>query len=219
MRRERHMRALHIAVLTMALVLSPLLAATDGSAVRRVGVSTADRYLRITFGFRDAFTPAVIKKLSSGLTTNVLIQLRLERQGEPVPVAYFARTVEVTYDLWEEKFIVTREDASGRRRAGVTTRKRAIELAGVLFNAPLIDLGGIPADMYRVRARIETNPVSKEMVDKIRHWLAKSQASKGGAPAPSNYFGSFVGALVDRRISRADHQINFVSQWFRLDPK
>jgi hypothetical protein len=212
------MRLWVVTLLAAVLVLAPLSAISEKTHVRKVGVSVAHNRLRVTFGFRDAFTKKVTKKLSSGLTTEVLVQLTLEQQGARSPVAYWAVTVEVTYDLWEEVFIITREDATGRLRAGVKTRDQAVDLAGRLINAPIADLHGLPAGTYRVRARIETNPVSKEMVEKIRHWLAKSRATQAGSPAPSNYFGSFVGALVDRRISQADHQIDFVSQWFRVNP-
>jgi hypothetical protein len=216
---RRHIRLSAAALLAAVLVvLAPLRAISEKPHVRKVGVSVARDRLRVTFGFRDAFTPSVTKKLSSGLTTEVLVQLTLEQQGARAPAAYWAVTVEVTYDLWEEVFIITREDPAGRRRASVKTRGQAVDLAGALVNAPVAHLRNLSAGTYRIRARIETNPVSKEMVEKIRHWLAKSRATQGGSPAPSNYFGSFVGALVDRRISQADHQIDFVSQWFRVTP-
>jgi hypothetical protein len=211
------LKGLWIASLALALLLAPALGLGDDLPVRRIGVSVADRHLRVTFGFRDAFTRSIAKKLSSGLTTSVVVQMTLEPQRSAAPVAYWAGTVEVTYDLWEERFIVIREDASGRRRASVKSKGHAIDLAGVLKSMPVANLRGISAGVYRIRVKIETNPVSKEMVEKIRHWLARSRATQSGSPAPSNYFGSFVGALVDRRISQADHQIDFVSQWFRLN--
>ncbi len=217
--RRRHIRPLLSLLLTIGLVAAPLVALAVEPRTRRVGVSVRDNRLKISFGFRDAFPKGVQEKLSSGLTQQVLIKVSLERRGETPPVAYWARNIGVTYKLWEEKYIVSLEDISGRRSASVKTKRQAVDLAGALVEAPITDVRGIPAGAYRLRVRIETNPVSKEMVEKIRQWLARSRASKADAPAPSNYFGSFVGALVDRRISRADHQIDFVSQWFHLSAR
>ncbi len=187
--------------------------------VRKVGVAVSEQRLTVTFSHRDSFTSAVRKKLTSGLTTSVIVELSLERQGSKKLATYWARTVEITYDLWEDKFIVVREDSAERRRTVVSDKGKAVDLAGVLSKVPIASLKGLPLGIYRIRAKIETNPVSKEMVTKIRRWLARSRAAQTGVSGPANYFGSFVGALVDRRISQADHTIEFVSQWFRLgDP-
>lgn len=132
------------------------------------------------------------------------------------PLAFWARTIEITYDLWEEQFLVVREDDTGRKRAKVVTRKEAMDLSGILTHTAIGQIPDMAPGLYRIHARIETNPVSKEMVEKIRSWLASTRAKKRGTTATSNYFGSFVGALVDRRISQAEHVIEFVSQWFRL---
>jgi hypothetical protein len=189
--------------------------ADDKTSVRRVGLTQINRQLLVTFSFRDAFPPKIQKQLSSGLKTGVLIQLTLERQGSTTPFAYWAQTVEITYDLWEDKYLIQREDDTGRRRASVTSKQTAIDLAAELSHVRLVDTSSLPEGVYRIRAKIETNPVSKEMLGKIRSWLVKSQSKSAQNSTPSNYFGSFVGALVDRRIGEADHTINFVSQWFK----
>lgn len=213
---KRLRRALTALLLSLSLIYMPARTLAAEPPLRRLGVSVTERHLLVTFSYRDAFTRPISKKLRSGLTTTVLVQLTLESQRNAAPITYWARNVEITYDLWEDEFIITREDAAGKRRTTVKSRAHALELAGTLIKEPVANLRGIPAGNYRIRARIETNPVSKEMVDKIRHWLVHSRAAKSGAPAPSNYFGSFVGALVDRRIGQADHQIDFISQWFYL---
>ncbi len=189
--------------------------ADDKTQVRRVGLTQINSRLLVTFSFKDAFPPAILKQLSSGLKTGVLIQLSLEREGSTTPYAYWAGTVEITYDLWEDKYLILREDDTGRRRATVSSKQKAVELAAELSHIRLADTKSLPPGVYRIRAKIETNPVSKEMLEKIRSWLVKSQSKGAGSATPTNYFGSFVGALVDRRIGEADHTIDFVSQWFR----
>ena len=211
-------RTVCIALMTWAFAVmftaTTALSADDDLPTRRVGISSINDALLVSFSYRDAFTEKVKKKLTSGLTTSVVVQLTLEKKGDKNPMAFWARTVEVTYDLWEEKFFVVREDDTGRRRAKVSSKKDAIDLAGILHQVALGPLSDTNSGMYRIHVKVETNPVSKEMLETIRTWLARSRAKKSGSIASSNYFGSFVGALVDRRISQAEHTIEFVSQWF-----
>ena len=211
-------RALLLLLLVITLFVKPTEAGADEPPlpVRRIGLQKTDDSLYVTFSYRDAFTKEVHKKLSSGLTTSVVVQLTVERKGVKRPLMFWARTVEVTYDLWEEQFLVVREDDTGRKRAKVVSRREAIDLSGILKRTAIGRIPEMPPGLYRVHARIETNPVSREMVEKIRTWLASTRAKKRGNIATSNYFGSFVGALVDRQISQAEHVIEFVSQWFRL---
>lgn len=190
--------------------------ADDKLATRRVGLTEINHQLLVSFSFRDAFPPSIQNKLNSGLKTTVLVQLSLERQGSKTSHAYWARTVEIAYDLWEDKYLILREDDTGRRRATASSKSRAVSMAAEIINAHLANTKDISPGVYRIRAKIETNPVSKEMLEKIRSWLVKSQNKSSQSAAPTNYFGSFVGALVDRRIAESDHTVEFVSQWFKL---
>ena len=192
------------------------LSADDEIPTRRIGVQFLNDNLILTFSYRDAFTGAVKKKLTSGLKTSVVVQLTVERRGEKKPVAFWARAVEITYDLWEERFFVIRDDDTGRRRAKVSTKEAAMDLAGALEHVEVGPVSNLGGGQFRIHVKIETNPVSKEMVQTIRAWLARSRAKKSGSQAQTNYFGSFIGALVDRRISEAEHTIEFVSQWFQV---
>lgn len=214
----KSLRLLICMLLPLLFLFEPgLVGADDKVSTRRVGLTEINRQLLVTFSFRDAFPEAIQKNLNSGLKTTVLVQLSLERQGSKTPVTYWARTVEITYDLWEDKYLIFREDNTGRRRAVASTKTQAVHLAAEILNARLTDTKDLPPGIYRIRAKIETNPVSKEMLEKIRSWLVKSQSKNSSqSQAPTNYFGSFVGALVDRRIAEADHTVDFVSQWFKL---
>jgi hypothetical protein len=206
------------ALLLAAFALLPLVAA-GAPPVRQVGVSTAAGQVRITSGLRDVFSAEVRDKMRSGLPTRVLIQLTLERQGRKKAVAYWARNVEVTYDLWEENFSIVIEDDRGRRRARVASLEEAVGIASTLWRVPVTGGAGLEPGPYRLRVLAEANPVSKEMVENIRRWLARSSAGGGGsasAESRTNFFGSFVGVFVDRKIGEADKRVSFVSQWFEL---
>lgn len=192
--------------------------AEDGEPpARRLGMSIAGRSLLATFGYRDVFSRSIADKLTSGLPTRVVVQINLEREGSGVPVAYWVRTADIVYDLWEEVYVVTVEDEEGRRRARVATAEAAMDLAGALRRANVANLGALPAGIYRLRVLVEVNPVSREMVENIRRWLTRPPAGRSGTAGQTNFFGSFVGIFVDRRIGQADRIVSFVSQWLRLD--
>ncbi|HUT78059.1 MAG TPA: DUF4390 domain-containing protein [Polyangia bacterium] len=205
-------------LLASVLVLFPL-AASGAPPVRQVGVSIDAGQARITSGLRDVFSAEVRDKLRSGLPTRVLIQVTLERQGRKKAVTYWARNVEVTYDLWEENFSIVIEDDRGRRRARVASVEEAVGIASTLWRVPVAGTAGLEPGLYRLRVLAETNPVSMEMVENIRRWLARSSTGGSGsasAESRTNFFGSFVGVFVDRRIGEADKSVAFVSQWFEL---
>lgn len=183
---------------------------------RQLGLGLAGKNLVATFGFSDAFTASVREKLKSGLPTKVVVQINLEREGERQPVSYWVRSTTIVYDLWEEVYIVTVEDDLGRRQLKASTAAKAVELAGTLTRGQIAYVGSFAPGVYRARVVVEINPVSKEMVDNIRRWLARPASGKSGVEQQTNFFGSFVGVFVDRRIGQADHTVAFVSQWIRL---
>lgn len=188
----------------------------DNAPTRNLGVHINKNHLETSFGFHDVFTSSIRQKLNSGLPTRVVLQMNLERQGVDTPVSYWVRTTSIVYDLWEESYIVTVEDSKGRRQAKAKTPSKAVALAATLSSCQVARVNGLPPGNYRLRTVIEVNPVSKEMIANIRRWLARPSSASSGPDSQSNFFGSFVGVFVDRRIGQADHSVTFVSQWFRL---
>lgn len=183
---------------------------------RNIGIHASTNQLEATFSYQDAFNAEFRKKLRSGLPTRIVVQINLEKKGKSKPLNYWVQSTSIVYDLWEELFIVTVEDNRGRRRAKVKTVDNAEKLAGALVRQKVAHIDREMNGTYRFRVLIETNPVSKEMVENIRRWLAKPPAGKSGSLTQTNFFGSFVGIFVDRRIGQADRSVAFVSQWFKL---
>ena len=209
----------HLVVIIVLMAFAfPPLAQADGKdpPTRQLGIALDDHSLEVSFTYKDAITPAIAQKLTSGLPTRIVLQINLERQGVGSPITYWVRTTSIVYDLWEESFIVTVEDGKGRRRAKAKKAEKAVELAATLLKSKVARVKGQPPGNYRLRTVIEVNPVSKEMVANIRRWLSRPSAGSSGSETQSNFFGSFVGVFVDRRIGQADHRITFVSQWFHL---
>ena len=106
--------ALLLALLAVPTAAGPAWAEDKRLAERKVGITAGNGELRASFSYRDAFTKKVRKKLTSGLPTRVVLQINLEKPGKRKPLAYWARTIHIVYDLWEEHFVVTLEDDQGR---------------------------------------------------------------------------------------------------------
>ena len=181
---------------------------------RQVGLAMSGSVLTTTFNFKDAFTASVREKLRSGLSTRIVLQVGLEHLGKSM--ASWVRVIDIVYDLWAERFVVTISEGGERRQVSAESLHEAIELAGTVKKARLADTKGFPHGVYRLNVLVEVNPVSKEMVEEIQRWLARPPARKRGIESRTNFFGSFVGIFVDRRIGKADKSVTFTSQWFRL---
>ena len=218
-RRTSTARASAAIFAALALCVAPGIRAQGaGGAVptRRVGLLIAGEVLQTTVSYRDVFSPAVRKKMTSGLPTRLLVHVAVEREKGGTSVTYWARSVEIVYDLWEENFAVTAADSQGKRHTRVATLEQAIDATGVLRRAPVADAGGLSPGLYRLRVLAEVNPVSEEMVRNIQRWITKPHGGRGESEARSNFFGAFVGHFVDRSIGQAERIVGFVSQWFKL---
>jgi hypothetical protein len=67
---------------------------------------------------------------------------------------------------------------------------------------------------YYVGCVVEVNPVSPDMLERIKRWVSRPSGTGAAAPGDA-LFGSFVGLFV-ARIGTADRQISFRSQPFSL---
>ena len=205
-----------LALVLGLLAASPAAAQEDELKVRKLGIARTGPHLSVSFSYRDAFTPKVKEKLKSGLPTRVMVQINLERQGKSKPVAFWFRSATIVYDLWEEEFVVTVRDSRGRRSTRVETLEDVVSLTGALWSTKVASTRTLEPGTYRLQIVAEANPVSKEMVEDIRRWLARPTSRQAGAAARSNFFGSFVSIFVDRKIGEADKTVAFVSQWFEV---
>jgi hypothetical protein len=78
---------------------------------------------------------------------------------------------------------------------------------------PLIDRALLGSGArYFVAMLVEVNPVSQEMLERIKRWVTRPNGSNAIGPSDS-LFGSFVGLFV-ARIGAADKQLAFRTQAF-----
>jgi hypothetical protein len=182
--------------------LAPAALAHEVPSALPSAVEARGARLTVTLDLGPAFPPSLQKQLSNGLTNVIAIHVALMPERGQEPAALYGREVDVLYDVWEETYGVTVKDPAsprGRQRSF----RRFDELSAFLAEARAIDLGPISelgSASWVVQTRIELNPVSKELLERTREFIANpSAAGRSGAPSRS-----VLGAMASYLLKGAD---------------
>jgi hypothetical protein len=155
-----------------------------------------------TLDLAPAYPPDFQKQLSNGLTNVVTIHVALLPEHGQDPVALYGREVDVLYDVWEETYgVLVKEPATPRGRT--RTFRRYEDLRAFLSEARGVDLGPVSelgGASWVVQTRVEVNPVSQELLERTREFIA-NPAAGGRAGAPSR---SVLGAMASYLLRNAD---------------
>jgi hypothetical protein len=149
-----------------------------------------------------AFPEELRRTFGNGLTNVVALHVSLVPEGGEAPAALFGREVDVLYDVWEETYAVTVKDPGsprGRRSSARSWEELRALLADArdLDLAPLAELGD---GAWVLRARVEVNPVSPELLQRTREFIANPPGGvRGGAPSRS-----VLGAMASYLLQAAD---------------
>jgi hypothetical protein len=174
--------------------------------------------VKLSVNFRDVIDPEIARKLQSGLPTVVTMRGYVFRESGGDPIALTAKSCRIVYDLWDEVFRIQLAQPGG------PTSAVAVNVEGVLRNCcearklPLVDRALLaPGARYFVATLVEVNPVSPEMLDRIKRWVTRPNGTNAIGPGDS-LFGSFVGLFV-ARIGDADRKLAFRTQGFLPPPE
>jgi hypothetical protein len=185
---------------------------------RAAQLVTEKNIVKLSVVFRDAVDAEIAKKLQSGLPTTVTMRGYVFRESGGDPIALTAKSCRIVYDLWDEVFRIQLAQPGG------PTSAVAVNVEGVLRNCcearklPLVDRALLGANTrYFVATLVEVNPVSQEMLDRIKRWVTRPNGSNAIGPGDS-LFGSFVGLFV-ARIGDADRKVAFRTQAFLPPPE
>ena len=180
---------------------------------RAASVALDGKLVKLTLAYRDVIDAEISKKLLSGLPTVITMRGYVFRESGGDPVALTAKSCRVVYDLWDEVFRIQVTQPGG------TSSAIAVNVEGVLRNCAearrltLVERALLRDDArYFVACLVEVNPVSAEMLDRIKRWVTRPSGSSAIGPGDS-LFGSFVGLFV-ARIGDADRRLAFRTQVF-----
>ncbi len=166
--------------------------------------------LYVSLAFRDVVDDEIRRKLSRGLPTTIVFTGTLFRRNARAPVSTTVQTCKITWHVWDEAYRleVTRPD--GTRTRWTTTLegvlRRCAEVTRLLV-ATSKEVGlGIPVYL---RARVEVNPLSPELLDKIKLWV--NRPARTGTAAPGDaLFSTFTGLFM-QRIGAAERILELVT--------
>lgn len=180
---------------------------------RTATVALEKKAVVMTVSYRDAVDAAISKKLLSGLPTTIAMRGYVFKETGGDPIALAAKSCKIVYDLWDEVFRITITQAGGQ------TTTVAVNVEGVLRNCaeakkmPVMERSSMKdATKYFVALLVEVNPVSADMLDRIKRWVTRPNGSTSLSSSDS-LFGSFVGLFVTR-VQSADKRIQFRTQAF-----
>jgi hypothetical protein len=206
-----------LALLASLVTLASGARAQDTPQVRQANlVFDETQVLRASVAYHDVVDGPTVAKLKGGLPTTIAMRAYVFREGATVPLAATFRGCKVIYDLWDDLY---RLEITQAGKANEVTQSPT--LGGVLRRCAEMDRLAIvarslllPPGDYYVAVIVEVNPVSPEMVDRIKRWVSRPTGASTAAPGDA-LFGSFVGLFV-ARIGTADRQIAFRTQTIPL---
>lgn len=189
--------------------------AEDPLPVRQATVAFDEKQtLRVSVAYRDVIDAATVAKLMGGLPTTIVMRAYVFRESGGAPLAAAFKTCRVIFDLWDE---VYRIEIAQTGTSDVVTASPTLE--GVLRRCAeadklaVIGRSSLPADAnYYMAGIVEVNPVSRDMLERIKRWVSRPSGTSTNAPGDA-LFGSFVGLFV-ARIGVADRQVAFRTQPF-----
>lgn len=193
-------------------VLALALPAHAQVGTRSMGVTFHEGAPDVSFSAADFADDAVRRRLSHGLLQTIVMRTYAYGADGSTPVAVAVRSCHVVYDIWAAHYSVdVRTEASDRS----LTLESIDAVISTCLVADHVVVGD--ADAWRGRhgqhvtfgVVVELNPVTPDMVQRIRGWLARPE---GGAAPDDAFFGSFVSLFVTRQIGDAERTLRFRSQ-------
>ncbi len=174
----------------------------------------ARRYLYLGVSFRDAVDDGIRQKLRRGLPTTIVLTAAIYAAGRTDPVSTTAQSCKVTWHVWEEVYLVEVIRPNGsrlertltvngvlRRCAEIqATQTRGLLLAGNHSQTP----PGVP---LFIKAKVQINPVSPELLSKIKRWVSRPTGTATAAPGDA-LFSTFTGLFL-QRIGEAERELDF----------
>jgi hypothetical protein len=190
--------------------------AQDATSVRQASLVIDDaQLLRASIAYHDVVDAPTAAKLKGGLPTTIATRAYLFREGGGPAIAATYKSCKVIYDLWDDVYRVEiaqpgkpNEVANSPTLGGVLRRCAEMDRLPVASRTILASTGD-----YYLAVIVEVNPVSPEMLDRIKRWVSRPTAA---TTAPGDaLFGSFVGLFV-ARVGTADRQLTFRTQSISL---
>jgi hypothetical protein len=168
------------------------------------------RWLFVTFSFRDVADAAVLRKLTLGLPTTIILTGLLYTQGSDQPLASTLQNCKITWHVWEEMYRVevNRPDQQSVLRHWSPTLNGVLRRCAETERLLVADSGQVRDERPLVlRGKVLVNPVSPELLKKIQSWISRPSNTAAASPG-SILFSTFTGLFMTR-IGEAERVLEF----------
>ncbi|HEX3774959.1 MAG TPA: hypothetical protein VHV51_10875 [Polyangiaceae bacterium] len=161
--------------------------------------------------FRDIVDANLQSKLSRGLPTTIVLTAAVYRAGSSTPLSTTAQTCKVTWHVWEEAYLVEVMRPGSTRQSWTTTVEGVLRRCAEVRHLLAGDATQIPsATPLFAAGKIQVNPVSPELLQKIKRWVMRPSATGTAAPGDA-LFSTFTGLFL-QRIGDAERQQKFTTK-------
>jgi hypothetical protein len=169
-----------------------------------------EKLLYFNMNFRDVLDANLRAKLSRGLPTTIVLTAAIYRVGQNEPVSTAAQTCKVTWHVWEEAFRVEVLRPRSSLVRWTTTLEGVMRRCAEARRLLAGDATQIrPDDRYRVTGKVQVNPVSQEVLQKLRRWVMRPSSTGTAAPGDA-LFSTFTGLFL-QRVGDAERELRFVT--------
>lgn len=200
-------------LLFLCLSLRPRIARADDPPAPRPAVfewDPAKKELFVSLAFRDGVDDEIQRKLSRGLPTTIVFTGTLYRRDLKNPVSTTVQTCKITWHVWDEAYRVEVTRPDGNRTRWTTTLEGVLRRCAEVTRLLVATRREVPfgAPVF-LRARVDVNPVSAEILEKIKLWV--SRPARTGTAAPGDaLFSTFTGLFM-QRVGEAERILDVVT--------
>jgi hypothetical protein len=174
---------------------------------------TTKRWLFVTVSFRDVADAALLRKLTLGLPTTIILTGLLYAQGSDKPLASTLQNCKITWHVWEEMYRVevNRPDQQAVLRHWTPTLNGVLRRCAQTERLLIAQQGQVEGDrpLY-LRGKVLVNPISPDLVQKIQSWISRPSNTATASPG-SILFSTFTGLFMTR-IGEAERVLEFTTR-------
>lgn len=171
---------------------------------------TSKGELYVTLRFRDLIDDEIRRKLSRGLPTTIVFTGTLYRRGLRTPVATTVQSCKITWLVWDEVYRLEVTGPEGNRTRTSPTLEGVLRRCAEARRLLVATSREVPVGLpVALRARLQVNPVSPEILEKIKMWVARPARTGTAAPGDA-LFSAFTGLFM-QRPSDAERTLDIVT--------
>jgi hypothetical protein len=192
-------------------LLVPMTArAEDEPPVRAAEFSwdASGQYIYADFSLSDVVDAEIERKLSRGLPTTIVFTGLVFRVGSNTPVSSTLHSCRVTWHVWEEMYrveVTRTNERTARRHWSPTVEgvlRRCVRIQGLL----IADHNQLQkGTKIFLRGQVEVNPISPELLSKIRRWVSRPASTQTVTPGHA-LFSTFTGLFM-KRVDGAERSL------------